>query len=143
MRFKNEIYQCFIKYKDEARLVEHKKNKGRENVLPFYDMEEDTFRRLLNTYTWLAMFNSPYLRVETPVHKPTNEDIVEAMELLREKGDDLMVYAKKHSKGDLRTDLMKMAKKEIDCAAYYIGLAQEDFYKGKELKTVQPIEGEL
>ncbi|MFV1457414.1 hypothetical protein, partial [Bacillus mycoides] len=125
------------------RLVEHKKSKGRENVLPFYDMEEDAFRRLFNTYTWLAMYNSPYLRTDNPVHKPTNEDIVEAMELLRTEGADLLVYAKKHPKGDLRTDLMKMAKKEIECAAYYIGLVQEDFFKDKELKTIQRLEEEL
>lgn len=143
MRFKNEIFQCFRKYLDEERLVNHKKSKGRENAQPFYDMEDVKFQRLYNTYTWLAMFNSPYLRVDKSVHKPTNEDIIEAMGLLRSEGEELLQHAKQHPTGELRTNLRKMSKKEIECAAYYIGLVQEDFFKDKELKTIQRLEEEL
>ena len=123
--------------------MSHKKSKGCENVLPFYDMEEGKFRRLFNTYTWLAMYNSPYLRVDNPVHKPTNDDIIEAMELLGSEGEELLQHAKQHPTGELRTSLRKMAKKEIECAAYYIGLAEEDFFKDKVLKTIQRLEEEL
>jgi hypothetical protein len=53
------------------------------------------------------------------------------MLIMKKRGEDLLVYANKYPKTDLRKNLIKMAKQRLACAEYYIQLVNEDFFKDK------------
>lgn len=128
MRYKNEIWEYYIRYKDEKRLIDHKKEKGRENVLAFYDMEDEMFFRLLNTFSWLVKHNSPSMKIDSPLSKPTNADILEALDMMKNEGLDLSLHYKDYPKGALRDGLRKKANNLLKCVEYYKELVQRNYF---------------
>ena len=134
MRFKQQIWDYYVKFTDEERLMKYRIEKGRENVLPFYEMETETFYRLFNAFRWLTKHNYPHIRIEETMTKPCNSDILEAMAIVKRDGERLLPYAKKHPKGVIRTGLIKQAKKKIACSDYYRKLVDEDFFADRVLQ---------
>lgn len=127
MRYKQQIHEFFIKYYDEELLVNYRKKKS----IPLDDIDEKEIHRILNTFSWLFKHNASYIILDELIIKPTNSEILEAMLIMKKRGNSLLIYAKEHSKGEVRTNLIKMAKQRIDCAEYYTQLVNEDFFKDK------------
>ena len=130
MRYKREIWEFFIKYIEEEQLIKYKEDIGRENVKPFFDMERDRFNRLLNTFAWLTKYNLSYINIERTVTKPTNEEILDAMLIIKENGEQLRITAKQYPKteGEIRNNLLKMAKNRLACSRYYVKLVDENYF---------------
>ncbi|PLS19479.1 hypothetical protein CVD28_03420 [Bacillus sp. M6-12] len=142
MRFQKEVWGYFIRFVDEKRVVEYKKQKGRDNVLAFYDMPDDKFYRMLNTLCWIQKFQSYTTRFSFDINleKPTNEDILEVMNHIEEDATGLLAYAKQYVDKEMRNSLRKKARRELDCVAYYRQLINEDYFKDKELRDWTPID---
>lgn len=144
MRFKDEIWSYFIRFRDEERFVRYKKEKRKgtdkesEVILAFYDMEDDRFSRLYNTYCWLAKFNSRTLRFseEKVLIKPSNEEILEALNYIEKDASSFFEFAKQYTDKEMRLGMQKKAKRELGCVAYYKQLVEDDFYKDKEIKEL-------
>lgn len=141
MRYQKEVWNCFIRFVDEKRLVEYQKQKGKENVYAFYDMTDDKFYRLLNTLCWIQKFQSYTIRFsfEIDLKKPTNEEFLELMEYIEEHAINFLAYAKKYPDKEMRTKLCKKARREIECVKYYRQLIDEDYFKDKEVRYWKPV----
>lgn len=139
MRYVKEIWRYFIQFKDEERFIKYKKMKRDKEELAFGELEDEVFVRLYNTFCWLSKFNSPTLRLseDKKLTKPTNEEIVEALDYIHEEASDLLEFSKQYSDKEIRSGLRKKAKRELECVEYYKQLVAEDFYKDKEIKEVK------
>lgn len=142
MRYKKEVWNHYIRFVDEKRLIEFKKEKGRDNVHAFYDMADDKFYRMLNTLCWIQKYQSYTIRFSFDIilEKPTNEDILELMSYIEEDATEFLAYAKKYSDKEMRSALIKKAKRELECVDYYRQLVSNDYFKDKELRNWKPID---
>ncbi|MFE8701209.1 hypothetical protein ACFYKX_11440 [Cytobacillus sp. FJAT-54145] len=140
MRFKHQIWDFYMSCRDSQHLIDYRKEIGRpieENTVWFgpHELDIPSFTRIYNTVTWLTLFNYPYMNHdsrETPT-KPTNEDILEVLNIIHVLGTNLKGYSKRFPKGEHRTSLFRMADKKIKCVAYYRDLVENDFYRDKEI----------
>lgn len=128
MKYKHEIWDFFIKFSEEQHLINYKKNKDREETKPFFDMEYDRFYKLLNTFTWLTKYNLSNIVIEETITKPTNEDFLDAISIVKSKGEELLIFTKTYPQGEVKNDLIKIAKKRIACAKYYKELIEQNYF---------------
>ena len=132
MRFKQEVWTYFMRYHDEYEIQDFRKEMESK---PFGWMEEEAFKVLLNTFSWLTLYNYELMSLSYEIKKPKNEEILDAMEIMKKDGERLLAHSKQHKKGELKDNLRKMAQKKIKCAEYYKDLVEKDFFKDKELKA--------
>jgi len=124
----------FQRYNGENQMLKYMHSKGRTDRQPFYDMDITTFNRLLNTFSWMYEYNSPFACLDNIPTKPTDVEMKEAIAIIKTSGEELLIYAKEHKKGDSRTRFIKMAKKQIECSDYYNKLIADGFFIDKQLK---------
>lgn len=132
MKYKQIIADYFNSFVCEEQVAETMKKY--QEWKPFGYMEFDRFNKMFNTFIWLVKYDYYYINIEMPITKPTNEEIKDAMMHVKFQGEHLLEYAKKHPDKIMRKDLIKLAHKKIDCAEYYVNLADEDFFNDKNLK---------
>lgn len=94
----------------------------------FLEMDDETFFRLLNTFSWLDNYNSPHLQVSEFVKKPTKHEFLEALAVIHVEAARLLKDSVKYPKGILRKHLQKKSKKRLECVEYYTKLVEENFF---------------
>lgn len=129
MRYLQVIHDYYIKYMDE----EHFFNFHKAKYKYLGEIEQKDFQDLYYIYKWLNKYNSSNNSIIAKelktMRRPTNNEIIEAINLIKKDGENLLERAtNEYPKGDLRKNLIKAANKKIDCADYYLDLVSKDFF---------------
>lgn len=134
MRYKSVIWDHYNSFADEKYHIDRLKRESKKYLGNYRNVEdEEKFHIMLNTFAWLQEYNSrPYFqsRVEN-ITKPTNEEILEAINYVEVHGQDLLKVAVRYSDTQTRNGLKKMAKDMIEGSKYYKELVEKNFFADK------------
>lgn len=131
MRYKRQIWDMFIKYTDEDTVIKYRENKGVNEAKAFNNMGKEEFNRILNTLRWLVKQCNKNIRIEEVITKPTDSDILEALQDMEDTTQRLLDWGKTHKDKVMRNEILKRGRSKLKCVEYYRGLVGEGYFKDK------------
>lgn len=132
MRYKRQLLDMLIKYEEEEKVIEYRKEiEGTKDMKAFYNMDIEKFNRILNTLGWLVKQGNKYVRIDNDIKKPTDSEILEAMEDMEKVTIQLLEWAKVNKDLTVRKKLMTIGRNKLNCVKYYKQLVKEDYFKDK------------
>lgn len=138
MKHKNEIWEMYDKFYTEKEIVQFKKEEGKsiEGHFPIHYIdvviEESDLDRIVNTLGWLTKYIYDDMDIED-VTKPTNDELLEAINLIGKNAKNLQQKYNRFSDEGLREGLRKKARNRMLCFSYYKNLIESGFFEDKTI----------